>query len=77
MDMLPDADVLALADSQLGATDQERLDDLLGRNREGTLDDAGRRALDALMQVYEQGMLRKAQALRVAVQRGLRGPLSA
>jgi hypothetical protein len=28
-----------------------------------------------LMHVYEHGLLRKAQALRVAVQRGLRAPL--
>ena len=34
-----------------------------------------RRRLDELMHVYEQGLLRKAQALRVAVQRGLREPL--
>jgi hypothetical protein len=35
----------------------------------------GQERLDALMGGYERGLLRKAQALRVAVQRGLREPL--
>ena len=30
--------------------------------------------LDTLMHIYEHGFLRKAQALRVAVRRGLRAP---
>lgn len=51
------------------------LGDLLARNREGTLDAEGQRQLDELMRIYEHGLLRKSQALRVAVQRGLREPL--
>jgi hypothetical protein len=49
---------------------------LLERNRECGLDAAGRHQ-DELMGLYEQGLLRKSQALRVAVRRGLREPLEA
>jgi hypothetical protein len=72
---LSDADVLALTELQLTAEQQTTLSHLLAQNREGQLDAAGRRQLDALMRLYERGLLRKAQALRVAVQRGLREPL--
>ena len=54
---------------------QATLSQLLAQNREEQLDADGRHQLDAFMHHYEQGLLRKAQALRVAVQRGLRAPL--
>jgi len=72
---LSDTDILALLDLQLSEEQQTTLSHLLSQNREGQLNVAGRRQLDTLMQVYEQGLLRKAQALRIAVQRGLREPL--
>ncbi len=75
VDTLPDKDVLALTKLQLLPEEQTTLSDLLERNREGTLDTTGKRRLDEMMRVYEHGLLRKAQALRVAVQRGLRPPL--
>jgi hypothetical protein len=54
-------------------TDQnEELSHLLARNREGQLDEVERQRLDELMQVYRAGLLRKAQALKVAVEKGLR-----
>ena len=53
------------------------LSELLERNREGTLDADGQRELDEMMRLYEHGLLRKSQALKVAVQRGLRAPLQA
>jgi len=46
-------------------------------SQEGTLDADGRRELDEMMRLYEHGLLRKSQALKVAVQRGLRVPLQA
>jgi hypothetical protein len=52
------------------------LSDLLARQREGQIDAEGRRRLGDLMRVYENGLLRKAQALRLAVERGLREPLT-
>jgi hypothetical protein len=75
IDELPDDEVLTLTELQLSPIQEEALSNLLARNRENTLDIEGRRQLDELMRVYEHGLLRKAQALRVAVQRGLREPL--
>ena len=49
---------------------------LLARNREGHLDDTDHAMLDALMQMYRRGLVRKAQAWKVAVARGLRGTLT-
>jgi hypothetical protein len=76
IESLPDSQVLALCDSQLTNTQQEQLDVLLARNREGSLTSDERRRLDDLMQVYRRGLIRKAQAVHVAVQRGLRSPLN-
>jgi hypothetical protein len=75
VDVLPDQEVLALTELQLAPEQQAALGELLVQNREGTLDAQGQRRLDEMMRIYEHGLLRKAQALRVAVQRGLREPL--
>jgi hypothetical protein len=75
VDELPDQEVLALTELQLAPEQQATLSELLVQNREGTLNAEGRRRLDEMMRIYEHGLLRKAQALRVAVQRGLREPL--
>ncbi|HKR01616.1 MAG TPA: hypothetical protein VJT09_13135 [Pyrinomonadaceae bacterium] len=72
---LSDKEVLALTELQLTEGQQAILDDLLTRNREGTLDAEGQKQLDELMRLYEHGLLRKSQALRVAVQRELIEPL--
>jgi hypothetical protein len=77
VELLPDEDVAALAAMTLDDDLQEELSELLSRNRGGQLDDEARRRLDELMRVYEHGLLRKAQALREAVRRGLREPLVA
>jgi hypothetical protein len=45
-------------------------------NREGQLDDQEANQLDELMQVYRSGLVRKARALKVAVERGLRPALN-
>jgi hypothetical protein len=75
VEALPDQEVLALTELQLTPEQQATLSELLVQNREGTLDAEGRRRLDEMMRIYEHGLLRKSQALRVAVQRGLREPL--
>lgn len=72
---LPDEEVLTLTELQFTPKQQATLSELLIRNREDKLDAEGRRELDELRRLYEQGLLRKAQALRVAVKRGLREPL--
>ena len=48
---------------------QETLSELLARNREGQLTEAEVSQLDALMQVYRRGLVRKAKPLKVAVSR--------
>jgi hypothetical protein len=73
---LSDADVLALRDQQMHDEDQVELSTLLASQREGTLSEDERARLDALMRSYRRGMVRKAQALKVAVERGLQPPLN-
>ena len=76
VESLPDEQVLALSSAQMEPQQNEELSDLLVGNREGRLDEAARRRLDDLMQLYRAGLVRKAQALKVAVERGLRPPLN-
>lgn len=75
VEQLPDDELLATVEMQLAESQQQELSDLLADQRENQLNEAGRTRLDALMQIYQQGMVRKSQALRVAVQRGLMPPL--
>ncbi len=72
---LSDEDVLALADLQMEPDQDQRLSALLDKQQAGDLSDAERSELLALMQLYQEGLLRKAQALHEAVRRGLREPL--
>lgn len=76
VETLSNEDVLALCDAQLSQGTQAELSELLAANREGALDADTRAHLDELMQVYRRGLVRKAQALQVAVERGLRAPLN-
>ena len=77
VESLPDDQVLALCDLEMSQGEQDELSALLARQREGALDDVARRQLDELMAIYRRGMVQKAQALKVAVERGLRPPLDA
>jgi hypothetical protein len=72
---LPDVEVLALADSRMDPAQDQRLSDLLEQQQAGRLTEEERHALLTLLQVYQDGLLRKAQALSEAVRRGLRPPL--
>jgi hypothetical protein len=74
---LSDQDVLALSESRLQPKDDERLSELLGKQQEGRLTQDEQFELLGLMQIYQEGLLRKAQALKESVQRGLREPLNA
>jgi len=69
---LSDADVLALADLQLEREADRRLSALLESQQAGTLSGSERSELLTLMQLYQDGLLRKAGALKEAVRRGLR-----
>lgn len=73
--LLSDKEVLALSYAYMDSERQEELSDLLADQREETIDSMGRQRLTELMQIYRQGLLRKAEALKVAVERGLRPPL--
>ena len=77
VEALSDTEVLGLTELELSDEQQAALSVLLERNRENSLDEQDRRHLDELMRVYEHGLLRKAQALRAAVHRGLLEPLQA
>ena len=70
-----DDDVLAAADVGLPVAEDRRLSELLDHQQAGLLADAEPAELKALMEMYQEGLLRKAQALREAVRRGLREPL--
>ncbi len=72
---LSDESVLALADSQMEPDLDKSLSVLLGKQQDGELLEVERRELAALMQAYQEGLLRKAQALAEAVRRGLMEPL--
>ncbi len=74
---LSDEEVLTLTELQMEPSQDRRLSVLLDRQQAGTLTATERSELLALMQVYQEGLLRKAQALREAVRRGLREPLEA
>jgi hypothetical protein len=76
IDLLADERVLELSEMQLPDHQQDELSELLALNRENQLSHADRKRLDELMHLYGQGMVRKAEALKVAVQRGLRHPLA-
>jgi hypothetical protein len=71
----PDEEVLAAAEVEMPAADDQRLSDLLDRQQAGVLTNAERQELAGLMEEYRQQLLLKAQGLREAVRRGLRGPL--
>jgi hypothetical protein len=74
--LLPDEQVLALRDMQMSERQQHELSELLAQQREQvlTVDEENRLAL--LLHTYRRGMVRKAQAYQVAVERGLQPPLN-
>jgi hypothetical protein len=72
---LSDEEVLALTELQMVPEQDRRLSALLQKQQEEALSAPERAELFALMQVYQEGILRQAQALREAVWRGLRAPL--
>ena len=74
---LSDEEVIALTELQMEPEQDQRLSELLYNQQAGTLADTEHSELLALMQVYQEKLLLKAQALREAVQRGLREPLDA
>ncbi|MBI3960426.1 MAG: hypothetical protein HY328_16555 [Chloroflexi bacterium] len=73
---LSNEQILALTTEQLPQPLQNELSALLAKNRERLLQQHEQARLDALMTLYRQGMVRKAESLRVAVERKLIAPLN-
>jgi hypothetical protein len=73
---LPDGELLTLCDATLDPAEQESLSLLLDGNREGKLSASEKASLDILMETYRRGLVLKARALKAAVDRGLRPPLT-
>jgi hypothetical protein len=71
LESLPNEEVLALCRSELEERLQGELSDLLAWQREGALKAGDEARLSELMGVYRRGLVRKAQALQVAVGRQL------
>jgi hypothetical protein len=72
VNMLTDAEVLALSELQMEPGQDRRLSLLLERHQADLCSETERAELSALMQIYQEGLLRKAQAIQEAVRRGLR-----
>ncbi|MFO0125683.1 MAG: hypothetical protein ACK54J_00365 [Pseudanabaena sp.] len=77
IDTLPDEQVLALCNLQMGEQQQRVFSNLQARNSEGLLNAQEVKKLNELMQVYRHGSVRKAKAMQVAVMRGLIPALNA
>ena len=73
---LADEEILALTKLELEPHQEQQLSKLLDKQQAGSLSEIERSELLALMQIYQEKLLQKAQALREAVQRGLLEPLS-
>ncbi len=71
VELFPDQEVLALGKMQMDPEQQTELSELLACNRKGLLTEKERIRLDELMQVYRRGLVCKAHAWEVAVERGL------
>lgn len=72
IDLLSDEEVLALADAMMPQNQQDELNALLALNSEGQISSEQQARLDELMDIYHHLLLRKAEAIAVAVERGLR-----
>ena len=74
---LTDAEILAVTELNLQPAQDQRLTLLLDKQQAGTLTEPEGSELLALMQLYQEKLLLKSQALREAVKRNLREPLAA
>ena len=77
IEALPDEQVLALCNLQMGGQQQRLFSDLQARNSEGLLNAQEVKKLNELIQVYRHGSVRKAKAMQVGVMRGLIPALNA
>ena len=71
MKELSDTEILELSELKISEKQQELLSDLLAKSREGELTIEEEKQLDELITISEEKTLQKAEALRIAVERGL------
>jgi len=76
VESLSDNSIIKLTKFQMSAEKQKILAELLEKNQEADLTEAEKQQLDSLMEDYDKGLLRKSEALSIAVERGLIEPLS-
>jgi hypothetical protein len=76
VESLPDGELLALCERELGTAEQDELSTFLARLREGHLDRQDQTRLDELMLAYRRGLVLKARAMHEAVRRGLKPSLA-
>ncbi|MEA5554229.1 hypothetical protein VB713_25155 [Anabaena cylindrica UHCC 0172] len=69
---LSDQQVLALTKLQIKSEEDSLLSKFLDRQQAGILTESEHSELQTLMQIYQEGLLRKATALSEAVKRGLK-----
>lgn len=74
--VLSDAELLEVTELQMEPSQDMRLSELLNLQQANQLQEPEYRELQTLMQIYQEGLLRKATALSEAVKRGLIQPLS-
>lgn len=72
---LSDSEVMALTQLRMQPDREHRLNELLDRQQSDTIAPNERSELQALIHIYEDKLLRQAQALNEAVRRGLLEPL--
>src|SRR5437868_13149342 len=73
---MSEQEVIELSELQMEPRQDRRFGKLLDKQQAGTLNAREQSELLALMQFYQESLLRKAQALGEAVRRGLRQPLT-
>lgn len=71
LELLSDAEILSLCDQEMSDQEQVQLSELLAKQREETLSSNERQQLTNLMQIYRQGLIQKAKATQIAVERNL------
>ncbi len=76
LNMLGDDHIITLTKLEMDIDQQKQLSKLLAKKREDQLSQVEKQILDALMNTYRQGLVQKAEALKIAVERGLVSPLS-
>ena len=67
---LSDRQIITLTELQMEPSQDQRLSQLLQTQQERTLTTAEQSELEMLMEIYQAGLLRKAQALNESVKRG-------